>query len=122
MRLQFAGTPKHATPHHDKHDIPVGLRLKEPRMESNGCGLDRFLDAKREGCFVPKWGEKGGESAPRDRTKSHSTKFAWIGMVLWTRIWSRGIVTKLLEKTIEHLDQRKMPTMKLDATRRQTAL
>jgi hypothetical protein len=50
-------------------------------------------------------------------TISFENKFAWIGMVLVDPEYrSRGIGTKLLERTIDYLDQQKMPTMKLDAT------
>lgn len=98
-----------------KHDIPAGLRLKElAGWNQTAADWNRFLDASPEGCFVA---EVEGKVRGTATTISFENKFAWIGMVLVDPEYqSRGIGTKLLEKTIEHLDQRKMPTMKLDAT------
>jgi len=98
-----------------KQDIPAGLRLKElAGWNQTAADWNRFLDASPEGCFVA---EVEGKVRGTATAISFENKFAWIGMVLVDPEYrSRGIGTKLLEKTIEHLDQRKMPTMKLDAT------
>jgi GNAT superfamily N-acetyltransferase len=98
-----------------KEDIPAGLRLKElAGWNQTAADWNRFLDASPEGCFVA---EVEGRVCGTATTISYESKFAWIGMVLVDPGHrSQGIGTKLLEKTIEHLDQRKMPTMKLDAT------
>ena len=98
-----------------KHDIRAGLRLKElAGWNQTAADWNRFLDASPEGCFVA---EVEGEVRGTATTISFENKFAWIGMVLVDPEYrSRGIGTKLLERTIEHLDQQKMPTMKLDAT------
>jgi GNAT superfamily N-acetyltransferase len=98
-----------------KHDIPAGLRLKDlAGWNQTAADWNRFLDASPEGCFVA---EVEGKVRGTATTISFENKFAWIGMVLVDPQYrSRGIGTKLLERTIEHLDQRKMPTMKLDAT------
>jgi ribosomal protein S18 acetylase RimI-like enzyme len=98
-----------------KHDIPAGLRLKElAGWNQTAADWNRFLDASPQGCFVA---EADGKVCGTATTISFENKLAWIGMVLVDpEFRSRGIGTKLLERTIEYLDQQKMPTMKLDAT------
>jgi ribosomal protein S18 acetylase RimI-like enzyme len=98
-----------------RQDIPAGLRLKElAGWNQTVADWNRFLDASPEGCFVA---EVDGKVCGTATTISFENKFAWIGMVLVDPEYrSQGIGTKLLEKTIEYLDQQKMPTMKLDAT------
>lgn len=98
-----------------KQDIPAGFRLKElAGWNQTAADWNRFLDASPAGCFVA---EVEGEVRGTAATISFENKFAWIGMVLVDPEYrSQGIGTKLLEKTIEYLDQQKMPTMKLDAT------
>src|ERR1700681_2624130 len=98
-----------------KQDIPAGLRLKElAGWNQTAADWNRFLDASPQGCFVA---EADGKVCGTATTISFENKFAWIGMVLVDpQHRSQGIGTKLLERTIEYLDQQKMPTMKLDAT------
>jgi GNAT superfamily N-acetyltransferase len=98
-----------------KQDIPAGLRLKElARWNQTAADWNRFLDASPEGCFVA---EVDGHVRGTATTISYENRFAWIGMVLVDpEFRSRGLGTKLLEQTIQYLDQRKIPTMKLDAT------
>ena len=98
-----------------KHDVRAGLRLKElAGWNQTADDWNRFLDASPQGCFVA---EADGKVCGTAATISFENKFAWIGMVLVDPEYrSRGIGTKLLERTIEYLDQQKMPTMKLDAT------
>ena len=98
-----------------KQDIPAGLRLKElAGWNQTAVDWNRFLDASPQGCFVA---DVDGQVRGTAATISFERKFAWIGMVLVDPEYrSRGIGTKLLEKTIEYLDQQKIPTMKLDAT------
>jgi ribosomal protein S18 acetylase RimI-like enzyme len=98
-----------------KHDIPAGLRLKElAGWNQTAADWNRFLNASPQGCFVA---EVEGEVRGTATTISFENKFGWIGMVLVDpQQRSQGIGTKLLERTIEYLDQQKMPTMKLDAT------
>jgi GNAT superfamily N-acetyltransferase len=98
-----------------RQDIPAGLRLKDlAGWNQTAADWNRFLDASPEGCFVA---DVDGHVCGTATTISFENKFAWIGMVLVDPEYrSRGFGTKLLEKTIEYLDQQKMPTMKLDAT------
>jgi len=96
-------------------DVPAGLRLKDLAGWNQTAGdWNRFLDASPEGCFVA---EENGLVCGTATTISYQNRFAWIGMVLVDpEHRKRGIGTQLLKKTIEHLDQQKIPTMKLDAT------
>jgi len=98
-----------------KQDVPAGLRLKDLAGWNQTAGdWNRFLDASPEGCFVA---EENGLVCGTATTISYDNRFAWIGMVLVDpEHRKRGIGTQLLKRTIEYLDQRKIPTMKLDAT------
>ena len=74
----------------------------------------RFLRASPEGCFAA---EVGGAVVGTATTIVYEGRFAWIGMVLVDpEHRGRGIGTRLLDRTIEHLDAAKVPTLKLDAT------
>ena len=98
-----------------EQDIPAGLRLNI-LVGWNQTAIDwrRFLDNSPGGCFVMEHGTKVVGTAT---TISYENRFAWIGMVLVDPEYrKRGIGTQLLEKTVEYLDQRHVPTMKLDAT------
>jgi GNAT superfamily N-acetyltransferase len=98
-----------------KQDVPAGLRLKDLAGWNQTAGdWNRFLDASPEGCFVA---EENGLVCGTATTISYQNRFAWIGMVLVDpEHRKRGIGTQLLKKTIEYLDEQKIPTMKLDAT------
>jgi GNAT superfamily N-acetyltransferase len=98
-----------------KSDIPAGMRLKDlagwNQMPEDWL---RFLVASPEGCFAAEYeGRVVGTAA----TIVYEGRFAWIGMVLVEpEFRGRSIGTRLLEKTIEHLDACGIPTLKLDAT------
>jgi len=96
-------------------DIPAGMRLKELAGWNQTRGdWERFLAASPEGCFVA---ESGGQVLGSAATITYENRFAWIGMVLVDpAARGQGMGTKLLEKTIEYLDARRVPCMKLDAT------
>ena len=98
-----------------KEDIHAGLRLKDlAGWNQTAADWHRFLDASPGGCFVA---EADGHVCGTATTISYENRFAWVGMVLVDPDYrSRGIGTKLLEKTIEYLDQQNIPTIKLDAT------
>ena len=98
-----------------KQDVPAGLRLKDLAGWNQTAGdWNRFLDASPEGCFVV---EENGLVCGTATTICYENGFAWIGMVLVDPEHRKhGIGTQLLKKTIEYLDQQKIPTMKLDAT------
>jgi len=96
-------------------DIPAGMRLKEiAGWNQTPADWDRFLRASPEGCFVA---EAQGTVVGTAATMVYEQRFAWIGMVLVDpEVRGRGIGTRLLERAIEHLDARGVPTSKLDAT------
>jgi len=96
-------------------DIPAGMRLKDiAGWNQTPADWERFLRASPAGCFVA---EAEGKVVGTATTIVYEGRFAWIGMVLVDPDYrGRGIGTRLLEKTIEHLDACRVPTMKLDAT------
>ena len=98
-----------------KADIAAGMRLKEiAGWNQTVADWKRFLEASPEGCFVA---EEDGQVRGTATTISFERRFAWVGMVLVEPEYrSRGIGTRLLERAIEHLDELKVPAIKLDAT------
>lgn len=98
-----------------KADVPAGLRLNElAGWNQTADDWHRFLEASPDGCFVA---EEQGEVRGTATTISYENRFAWIGMVLVDPEYRKqGFGTQLLHRTIEYLDGRKIPTMKLDAT------
>src|SRR5262245_28897933 len=96
-------------------DIAGGVRLNTlAGWNQTEADWKRFLAAGANGCFVMEDGEKVVGTAT---TLPYEKRFAWISMVLVDpEFRNRGIGTKLLQRTIEYLDQTGIPTMKLDAT------
>jgi GNAT superfamily N-acetyltransferase len=98
-----------------KLDVPAGLRLNE-LAGWNQIATDwlHFLESSPTGCFVA---EESGAVRGTATTISYEGRFAWIGMVLVDPEYRKqGIGMHLLKRTIEYLNQQKVPTMKLDAT------
>jgi len=98
-----------------KQDIPGGLRLNTVAgWNQTAVDWNRFLDGTTDGCFVMEDGEKVVGTAA---TLPFEDRFAWISMVLVDPEYrNRGSGTQLLEQTVRHLDDRGIPTLKLDAT------
>jgi len=98
-----------------KKDIPGGLRLNTVAgWNQTEADWTRFLSGSPAGCFVMEDGEKVVGTAA---TLSYENRFAWISMVLVDPEYrNRGIGTKLLERTVQYLDESGVPTLKLDAT------
>ncbi|MBI1984326.1 MAG: GNAT family N-acetyltransferase [Acidobacteria bacterium] len=96
-------------------DIPAGMRLKDiAGWNQTPADWERFLRASPEGCFAA---EVEGRVVGTATTIVYEGRFAWIGMVLVDpEQRGRGIGTRLLERTIEYLDEIAVPTLKLDAT------
>jgi len=96
-------------------DIAAGMRLKETAgWNQTRADWQRFLNASPAGCFVA---EMDGEVVGTVATISYEGRFAWIGMVLVDPARrGHGIGTRLIEKAIEYLDGRGIPSVKLDAT------
>jgi GNAT superfamily N-acetyltransferase len=98
-----------------EQDIAAGMRLKEiAGWNQTAEDWKRFLNGSPSGCFVA---EADGKVCGTATTIVYENRFAWIGMVLvHPEYRSRGFGTRLLERAIQHLDERKVPTLKLDAT------
>ncbi len=96
-------------------DVPAGLRLKDlAGWNQTPEDWRRFLGASPQGCFVA---EVDGKVVGTATTITYENRFAWIGMVLVDpEFRGRGIGTRLLERTIEFLDEAGIATLKLDAT------
>src|SRR6266403_3003964 len=98
-----------------KADICAAQRLREiAGWNQTNIDWERFLEASEAGCFVAEFDDKVCGTAA---TISFENRFAWVGMVLVDPAYrGRSIGTKLLEQTIEYLDARRIPCIKLDAT------
>jgi GNAT superfamily N-acetyltransferase len=96
-------------------DLPAGMRLKElAGWNQTAADWRCFLDSSPRGCFAA---EVEGAVVGTAATIVYEERFAWIGMVLVDpEFRGRGIGTRLLERTVEHLDTIGIATMKLDAT------
>jgi GNAT superfamily N-acetyltransferase len=98
-----------------EQDVPGGLRLNTLcGWNQTAADWRRFLVNSPRGCFVMEHDRKVVGTAT---TICYENRFAWIGLVLVDPEYRKqGIGTQLLRKTIEHLDDSNMRTMKLDAT------
>lgn len=96
-------------------DIPAGMRLKEiAGWNQTQEDWERFLHFNPEGCFVT---ESDGRTAGTVATIVYEGRVAWIGMVLVDPGFrGQGIGTALLRYAVAHLDARRIPCIKLDAT------
>src|SRR5215472_5902121 len=98
-----------------EQDVPDGVRLNTlSGWNQMAADWRRFLDNSPRGCFVM---EHDGKVVGTATTICYENRFAWIGMVLVDPDYRKqGIGTQLLKRTIEHLDDSNIRTMKLDAT------
>jgi ribosomal protein S18 acetylase RimI-like enzyme len=96
-------------------DIPQAMRLKDlAGWNQTAADWERFLSASPQGCFAA---EHDGRVVGTSTTIAYEGRFAWIGMVIVDPRYRRqGTGTALLERAIQHLDSRRVPSMKLDAT------
>jgi GNAT superfamily N-acetyltransferase len=96
-------------------DVQAGLRLNTlAGWNQTSADWQLFLKQSPDGCFVA---EVDGKVIGTAATIPYENRFAWIGMVLVDPEFRKaGIGTQLLHKTIEHLDQAGISSMKLDAT------
>lgn len=99
----------------NEQDVPGGLRLNTlSGWNQTTADWQRFLKNSPLGCFVM---EHEGQIVGTATTIPYESRFAWIGMVLVDPEYRKqGIGTALLQKTIEHLDDSHIRSMKLDAT------
>ncbi len=96
-------------------DIPMAMRLKDGAgWNQTALDWERFIIASPEGCFAA---ESDGRLIGTSTAIIYEGKLAWIGMVIVEpEFRGQGIGTTLLKRAIDHLDSRKIPCMKLDAT------
>jgi predicted N-acetyltransferase YhbS len=96
-------------------DIAAAMCLKDQEgWNQTAADWERFLNASPDGSFVA---ESDGQVCGTVTTMVYEQRFAWIGMVIVSSaVRGQGLGTRLLEKAIEHLDARRIPTLKLDAT------
>jgi GNAT superfamily N-acetyltransferase len=95
-------------------DLLMGLRLgHQAGWNQTDADWRRFLDLQPDGCFVAEWdGVPAGTT-----TTSIFGPVAWIAMVLVDEVLrGRGIATALLDRALEFLDRRGVPSIRLDAT------
>lgn len=95
--------------------IPGAMRLKEA-AGWNQLAQDwkNVLALEPDGCWV--W-EEHGEVVGTVTTTSYGKRLAWIGMMLVHPDWRRqGIGRALMVQALDYLEQRRIETIKLDAT------
>jgi ribosomal protein S18 acetylase RimI-like enzyme len=95
-------------------DVPVGMRLREHAgFNQTEADWRRFLALEPQGCFVGEWdGEAVGTVA-----NFVFGSIGWIAMLLVDkRFRGRGIGTRLMQHAMVYLDERRVATMRLDAT------
>jgi GNAT superfamily N-acetyltransferase len=95
-------------------DVPVGMRLREHAgFNQTQADWRRFLALEPQGCFVGEWeGEAVGTVA-----NFVFSSIGWIAMLLVDkRFRGRGIGTRLMQHAMDYLQQRRVATMRLDAT------
>jgi len=95
-------------------DVPFGMYLKEQAgWNQTEADWRRFLAMEPDGCFLA---EVDGEAAGTLTTCVFGS-VAWIAMVLVEEARrGQGIATALLKHALTYLDERGVPTVRLDAT------
>ncbi|MCK5270340.1 MAG: GNAT family N-acetyltransferase [Sedimentisphaerales bacterium] len=95
-------------------DLPLGLRLKnQAGWNQTEADWMRFLALEAHGCFVA---ELDGVSVGT-LTTCILGEAAWIAMVLVdVKARCKGVGSKLLQYALDYLDDRKISTIRLDAT------
>jgi len=96
-------------------DIPFGLKLRElAGWNQTEADWRAYLAYEPAGCFVA---EADGRPAGTVTTIDYEGRVGWIGMLLvHPDLRRRGIGTALLERAVAHLRERRVPSIKLDAT------
>ena len=96
-------------------DLPLGLGLsRQAGWNQTESDWRRFINMEPEGCFVA---ELDGSPVGTTTTCVFGHQVAWIAMVLVDKnVRGRGIGTGLLEHALDYLKERKVGTIRLDAT------
>ncbi len=95
-------------------DVWLGMRLKtQAGWNQTPADWRRFLQLQPDGCFVARW---DGQDVGTVTTCIFGS-IGWIAMVLVDHEYRhRGIGTRLVQHALQFLDQRCIPTARLDAT------
>ncbi|MBN1417781.1 MAG: GNAT family N-acetyltransferase [Planctomycetes bacterium] len=98
-----------------EEDIPFGLTLRElAGWNQTEADWRAYLTYEPTGCFIA---EADGRPAGTVTTIDYEGRVGWIGMLLvHPDLRGRGIGTALLERAAGHLSDRRVPSIKLDAT------
>ena len=96
-------------------DLPLGLGLsRQVGWNQTESDWRRFISMEPEGCFVA---ELDGSPVGTTTTCVFGHQVAWIAMVLVDKnVRGRGIGTGLLKHALDYLKERKVGTVRLDAT------
>ncbi len=99
----------------NSRDVPFAEKVRSAAgWNQTAADWQRFLALAPEGCFVAEW---NGVPAGTATTIEYGRDLAWIGMVLVeANFQRRGIGTALLKQCLDHLQQRGVRCIKLDAT------
>jgi GNAT superfamily N-acetyltransferase len=96
-------------------DIPAAMTLiREVGWNQLPADWERLLALEPQGCFAL---ECSGCLAATTTAVCYDTELAWIGMVLTLpEFRRRGFAELLMHRALEFVEQRGIPTVKLDAT------
>src|SRR5262245_2728474 len=96
-------------------DVPAVLRLAGAAgWNQTDADVRRLIDLAPEGCFAAC---AGGEVIGTVTTTAYGRELAWVGMMLVDPAHRRrGVGTALMEVALDHLRERGVATVKLDAT------
>ncbi len=98
----------------DAGDLPLGVRLKDQAgWNQTEADWQRLLALAPDGCFAAECGGQPVGTA----VACVFGRVGWIAMVLVDPAYrGRGIGTRLVEHSIEHLDRQAVRSIRLDAT------
>lgn len=96
-------------------DLPAAVQLStQAGWNQTADDWKTLLELAPAGCLAI---EVDGELAATTTLMSYGTRLAWVGMVLTKKTFQgRGFARRLLSETLKLADQKKIETVKLDAT------
>lgn len=100
-------------------DLPLAMRLKQQAgWNQTEQDLRRFVALSAGGSFVAEWqGQSVGLVMTFEFGSQPSQAVAWVAMMLVDQqLRGQGIGRALMQRALEHLDQRGVASIRLDAT------